>query len=91
MQRHGGISYSLTGHANDLFRPGDPDDSPAPARCWRGLVSWRRKAGFAAARMRARHPELARFFCPVHNGLDVASFPVAEPARTPRAWWPWGG
>lgn len=83
LQRYGGITYSLTGHANDLFRPGDPDDAPAPGRVLAAACFVVTESEFAAARMRARHPDLAGLFCPVPNGLDVAAFPVARPAENP--------
>lgn len=83
MRRYGGVSYSLTGHANDLFRPGDPADAPAPADVLAGADFVATESEFAAARMRARHPGLARNFFPVPNGLDVAAFSVARPGENP--------
>ena len=83
MHHYGGLTYSLTGHANDLFRPGDPDDAPAPADVLAAAWFVGTESEFAAARMRARYPALTRSFHPVFNGLDVTAFPVAKPARNP--------
>ena len=83
LQRHGGIAYSLTGHANDLFRPGDLDDSPTPADVLAGACFVATESEFAAARMRARHPMMAGAFCCVHNGLQMDHVLPARPADNP--------
>ena len=83
LRRHGGVTYSLTGHANDLFRPGGPGDAPAPADVLAGACFVATESEFAAARMRGRHPGMASSFCVVHNGLPTDHIPPARPAENP--------
>lgn len=83
LKRFFGITYSFTGHANDLFcEPGHPVTLEDLVREAAFVVT---EADFSRDWLRRRHPEHADRIHRVYNGIDAAAFPPAhpDPARPP--------
>ncbi len=84
LKRFYGITYSFTGHANDIFvqaptgLPVSIDDLITEA-AFIATVS-----DFSAANLKRRYPSLAPRIHRVYNGIDQASFRQGDPALAPR-------
>ncbi|MFQ3578365.1 MAG: glycosyltransferase family 4 protein [Verrucomicrobiia bacterium] len=73
------ISFSFTGHANDIFctteSPVTKDDLIEQAR----LIAT--VSVFSAGQLRTQYPSAARKIHSVYNGIDVDAIPTAHPAQ----------
>lgn len=80
LHRHYRVGFSFTAHANDVFCPPDDDlsvtlDDLVGAARFVVAVS-----DFGARNLRERFPQAADRIVRVYNGVDVRSFPTANPA-----------
>jgi colanic acid/amylovoran biosynthesis glycosyltransferase len=77
-----GLSYSFTGHANDLFCPDDASDLKLP-RLIADAAAIIAVSDYTAAWLRQHHPAAASRIHRVYNGLDLA--PFLQPSPPPPA------
>ena len=81
LQRHYGIGYSFTAHANDVFCPPDPDLSLTLEELVGAARFVVAVSDFGAAQLKERFPQAAGKIFRVYNGIDVDAFPPAHPAK----------
>lgn len=80
LHRFYGIGFSFTAHANDVFCPSDPDLSLTLndlVEAARFIIA---VSDFGARGLRERFPQAASKIFRVYNGVDVDTFPLANPA-----------
>lgn len=78
IKRFYGITYSFTGHANDMFCETDfPVSLEDLVREAEFVVT---EADFSRDWLRRRHPAFAQKIHRVYNGIDPAAFPESVPA-----------
>lgn len=78
-----GLSYSFTGHANDLFCPDEATDLKLP-RLIEDAAAIIAVSDYTAAWLREKHPAAASRIHRVYNGLDlhpITSATAAAPAK----------
>jgi glycosyltransferase involved in cell wall biosynthesis len=77
-----GIPYSITAHANDIFRPKPGQRVPMEALI-RDAAFVISVSNYGADYLRVRVPEAAGRILRIYNGLDLSRFRAAQPATTP--------
>ena len=75
-----GLSYSFTGHANDLFCPDDATNLKLP-RLIADAAAVIAVSDYTAAWLRGKHPAAAKRIHRVYNGLDLDSITTATADR----------
>lgn len=77
-----GISFSFTGHANDIFC--ETDSSITRAELVRAASFVVTEAIFSQRWLQQRHPAAARKIHRVYNGIDLEEYRPVNPADAPR-------
>ncbi len=81
LDRHYGISFSFTAHANDIFSPPDPELTLTLEDLMRAARFVVTVSDFSAARLRTRFPGATDKIYRVYNGVETFS-PAAAPERS---------
>jgi glycosyltransferase involved in cell wall biosynthesis len=82
LKRLFGVTYSFTGHANDIFCP-KPDQRVDLGDLVRDASFVVGVSDFGADWLRQRYPESAPKIHRIYNGLDLSMFRAASPANQP--------
>lgn len=77
-----GITYSFTGHANDIFCP-KPDQRVTLSDLIREASFIVTVSDFSANRLRNDFPEASDKVYRIYNGLDLSTFKAAAPGSNP--------
>ncbi len=81
LRRFFGMTYSFTGHANDIFRE---TDSPVTlSDLMENAAFVATVSQFSATELAARFPKVAGRVAVVYNGLEVGQFTPVKPAENP--------
>ncbi len=81
LKRFFGLTYSFTGHANDIFRE---TQGPVSFRCLLKEASFVAVVSdFSRNRLQEKFPDLRTPLFTVYNGIDLARFEPSNPSNAP--------
>jgi colanic acid/amylovoran biosynthesis glycosyltransferase len=82
LKRLFGITYSFTGHANDIFCP-RPDHRVSLGDLIQDASFVVTVTDYSANRLKAEYPVASKKIVRVYNGLDISVFKTAHPTTNP--------